>query len=274
MPVERDDAALAQPVRPRGPARLAHHDAARVRPRRLGARLGDAVVADHRRGEADDLLRVARVGDDLLVAGHRGREDGLAEGDALGADRLARGRPCRPRARGSPAAQRHRVIAVVRRTRARPRPSAAPCRAASAPSSHEFAERERKPSSPTRQRRRRGRAGRGSRGAPTAIRGALEPEGPRRPGRHPLEQRLEREQPRLDEVRVERGERRLEAGDAERRLLERDVLLVRARAARGRSRSPRSCRRAAPRSAPRGRRRPGAAGSSSGSGRATRPPRR
>ena len=55
----------------------------RVRPRPTRERpLGDAVVADHRRGEADDLLGVARVGDDLLVAGHRGREDRLAERDA------------------------------------------------------------------------------------------------------------------------------------------------------------------------------------------------
>ena len=91
MPGERRDAALVQPVRPLGPARLAHHDGARVRPRRLGAVLGDAVVADHRRGEADDLPAEARVGDDLLVAGHRGREDGLAEGVA-GDRRSRRGR--------------------------------------------------------------------------------------------------------------------------------------------------------------------------------------
>ena len=48
----------------------------------------DAVVPDHRRREADDLLGEARVGDDLLVAGHRRGEDGLAEGEALSADRL------------------------------------------------------------------------------------------------------------------------------------------------------------------------------------------
>src|SRR5262245_57079750 len=57
--------------------------------RRLGARRSDAVVPDHRRREADDLVRVARVGDDLLVAGHRRREDGLAERVAVGADGLA-----------------------------------------------------------------------------------------------------------------------------------------------------------------------------------------
>ena len=86
---ERDDAALVQPVRPRRPARLAHERRARVRPLRLGARGRDAVVADHRRGEADELLGVARVGDDLLVARHRRREDGLAERAARRRDRLA-----------------------------------------------------------------------------------------------------------------------------------------------------------------------------------------
>jgi hypothetical protein len=50
---------------------------------------GDAVVADHRRREADELLRVTRIGDDLLVAGHRRREHGLAEREALRGDRLA-----------------------------------------------------------------------------------------------------------------------------------------------------------------------------------------
>ena len=74
--------------------------------------------------------------------------------------------------------------------------------------------------------RLRCRAGRGSRGAPTAIRGGVEPVRARRAGGHPLEERLERDQPGLDEVRVERRERRLEPGDAERRRLERHLLLV------------------------------------------------
>ena len=39
----------------------------------------DAVVADQRVGEGDDLPGVARVGDRLLVAGHAGVEDDLAE---------------------------------------------------------------------------------------------------------------------------------------------------------------------------------------------------
>src|SRR5262249_56646271 len=53
------------------------------------------------------------------------------------------------------------------------------------------------------------------------------PEDPSRSGRHPLEQRLERQQAGLDEVRVERGECGLEAGHAERGRLERHLLLVR-----------------------------------------------
>ena len=46
----------------------------------------DAVVADQRVGEDDDLAGVGGVGDRLLVAGHRGVEDDLA------GDRLAGGR--------------------------------------------------------------------------------------------------------------------------------------------------------------------------------------
>ena len=54
----------------------------RARPDALGLhRLGaDAVVADVRVGERDDLVREARVGDGLLVARHAGREDDLAGG--------------------------------------------------------------------------------------------------------------------------------------------------------------------------------------------------
>ena len=76
-------------------------------------------------------------------------------------------------------------------------------------------------------------------------------------------------------VRVERGERGLEPGDAERRRLERHVLLLaRVRRVVGRDR-PRSCRRGAP-SMQRGAvvLASAAAGSSSGSGRASAPPRR
>ena len=82
----------------------------------------------------------------------------------------------------------------------------------------------------------------------------LEAEDPRRAGRHALEQGLEREQAGLDEVRVERGERGLEPGDAERRRLERDVLLVpRVRRVVGRDRTRSSPSRSASSSAARSR---------------------
>ena len=106
------------------------------------ARRRDAVVADHRRREADDLLGVARVGDDLLVAGHRGREDGLAEREALGADRLA--------AEDGPVLEGEEAGHDSYTTR----PAATSARTlprSVSPSSHELTERERKPSSLTRQ---------------------------------------------------------------------------------------------------------------------------
>ena len=84
-----DDAVLVQPVRPVRPARLAHDDCSRVRATRLRPCLVDAVVADHRRREADELPLEARIGRDLLVAAHRRGEHGLAERESLGADRLA-----------------------------------------------------------------------------------------------------------------------------------------------------------------------------------------
>ena len=56
--------------RPLLAAERAHERRLRVRLGRLAALVGDAVVADHRRREADELARVARVGDGLLVAGH------------------------------------------------------------------------------------------------------------------------------------------------------------------------------------------------------------
>ena len=113
------------------------------------------------------------------------------------------------------------------------------------PSSHELTERERKPPSLTRQlefsssrTRFAGRADRDPR--------RVEPVRARRAGRHSLEQRLERQEPGLDEVGVERGEGGLEPGDAERRLLERHLLLVpRVRRVVGRD-ARRSSRRGAP----------------------------
>ena len=149
-----------------GPRASRISDRARVRPLRLGALVGDAVVADHRRREADELLRVARVGDDLLVAGHRGREDRLAEREALGGRRTRRERPFRPRARGS------RVI--PRTPCVRRRPSRAPCRAASrrAATSSPSASGSRPP---RRASSRSGRAGRGSPARRPRSRGSSRP---------------------------------------------------------------------------------------------------
>ena len=138
-PGQRDDPVLLQPGRPLRAARLPHQHRLRVRSGRLGAAGGDAVVADHRRREADELLGEARVGDGLLVAGHRGREDGLAERGAGGADRRA--------------AEDRAVL--EREEGAHPcttRPSATVFSTAPRsfrPSSQELAERERKPLSVT-----------------------------------------------------------------------------------------------------------------------------
>ena len=80
---------------------VAHDDAAGVDAVGLHRRGRDAVVADQRIGEDDDLARVGGVGDRLLVAGHRGVEDDLA-GDRPGVGRRARRRSgSRPRAGGS-----------------------------------------------------------------------------------------------------------------------------------------------------------------------------
>src|SRR5207244_8807424 len=54
----------------------------------------------------------------------------------------------------------------------------------------------------------------------------IEPVDACRTGGHPLQQRLQLQQAGLDQVRIERGEGGLEAGDAEGRGLERDLLLV------------------------------------------------
>ena len=58
----------------------------------------DAVVADVRIGEGDELAGEARVGHRLLVAGHAGREDDLADRVAVVADVRRRRTACRPRA--------------------------------------------------------------------------------------------------------------------------------------------------------------------------------
>src|SRR5262249_34778416 len=80
-PCEGDDAALAQPACELR-ADVAHHDALALDAVGLHPRLVDAVGADQRIGETQDLGDVARVGDRLLVARHRRREARLARGDA------------------------------------------------------------------------------------------------------------------------------------------------------------------------------------------------
>ena len=196
-PGQRDDPVLLQPVRPLRPARLAHQHRLRVRSGRLGAAGGDAVVADHRRREADELLGEARVGDGLLVAGHRGREDGLAEGDARRADRLAaEDRAVLEREKGAHPCTTRPSATVF---------STAP-RSVS-PSSQELAERERKPAlghRPLLLEVEQDEVG---------ARADLDPrlrqaERTRGPAGHALEQRLQRDEPGLDEVGVERRERR------------------------------------------------------------------
>ena len=104
--------------------------AARVDAVGLHRRGADAVVADVRVGEGDELAGEARVGHRLLVAGHAGREDDLADDVAAARRRRRRRSACRPRA------GRRRVMRRPPRTRARGRrrrrrrPSAARGRAA------------------------------------------------------------------------------------------------------------------------------------------------
>src|ERR671923_823058 len=156
------NALAAQPVGPPRPASLTHDDGARVHAPRLRAYGRDAVVADHRRREGDDLLRVAGIGDDLLVTGHRRREDGLAEAGALRTDGLApEQRPVlEEQEAGHAASYARRPAATVARTRPR----------SVSPISHEFVERERNPSSCTRQPAAVSSSTRFA-SAPTAIRG-------------------------------------------------------------------------------------------------------
>ena len=86
--------AIAEPRAPAGRpggagavAGAGHDHRARPGPAALVAARPGPVVADHRRGEAEDLPEVRRVGDRLLVAGHAGGEDHLAQGRARGRGR-------------------------------------------------------------------------------------------------------------------------------------------------------------------------------------------
>ncbi len=164
-PVSATTPFWASHARPLRPPRLAHDDAAHVDAVRLAAVVGDAVVADHRRREAEDLLGVARVGDELLVAGHRGREDGLAEGDALGAHRPAgEDLAVLEDERAGHASCTTRPAAIVSLT----------LPLSVCPSSQELAECERKPSSVTRQAASVSSRTRFA-GAPTSMRGGSIP---------------------------------------------------------------------------------------------------
>ena len=49
----------------------------------------DAVIANVRVGQRDDLLAVARVCEDFLVAGHGGVEHHLADGGASGSNGIS-----------------------------------------------------------------------------------------------------------------------------------------------------------------------------------------
>src|SRR5581483_3067279 len=162
---ERDDAALVQPVGPLGTASLAHEDRLRVHAPRLRARLGDAVVADHRRREADDLLREARIGDGLLVAAHTGGEHGLSGGEALRGDRLA----AEDRSVLECEKARHASNAT-----APPAIVIATAPTSRSPSSQLLRESERKPCASTSHSRSRSRSTRLA-GAPTATRGRSRP---------------------------------------------------------------------------------------------------
>src|SRR6185312_2968659 len=101
---------------------------------RLGPSFGDAVVADHRRREAHELLGEARIGDHFLVTRHRGREHRLADGEALRPDRVAaEDRAVLERKKAGHVAYASRPAAIVART----------FPLTVSPSSHEFTERDR-----------------------------------------------------------------------------------------------------------------------------------
>ena len=95
---DRRDAAVAQPVQPAALGvggvlavdRRAHDRRARPWAVGLHRLLRDAVVADVRVGEGDELAGEGRVGHRLLVAAHAGREDDLAGDHRLVRVRAAR----------------------------------------------------------------------------------------------------------------------------------------------------------------------------------------
>ena len=186
---DRRDPAVGQPVEParaRRRARPRGRRAARMIAARAWIRSDsiasarDAVVADLRVGEGDQLAGVARVGHRLLVAGHRGREHDLADRVRVGAARERRRSASRPRAgrrrsrRSSALATRPRRASARGRRPRRRRASAAPGRGAcgrgssSSPSGSRSRAR-RPPSVASRSTRHR------LAGSPGAIRGVGRP---------------------------------------------------------------------------------------------------
>ena len=74
----------------RRPAReMFDHAAGDRRVRMLRHRTRDAVVADQRIGERQDLSGVRRIGERFLIAGHAGVKDGLAERRRVRAETIA-----------------------------------------------------------------------------------------------------------------------------------------------------------------------------------------
>ena len=99
---DRRDPAVVQPGQPAALGarrvlavdRRAHDGRAGVDPVGLHRLRGDAVVADVRVREGDQLTRVAGVAHRLLIARHRGREDDLADGVRVGsAGQAVKARP-------------------------------------------------------------------------------------------------------------------------------------------------------------------------------------
>ena len=202
----------------------------RARPDAIGLHrlLADAVVADVRIGERDDLPGEARVGDRLLIARHAGREDDLAGGRTGRAHRDAvearavleqdvrRGAAAHAGTLSSVDRSRYATAPAATVSSTRPR-SVRPGEAAVLRAAFVAA----LPHDPL-----------GVEVDEHEVRGLAH--GDRRDEqveqaearRELLDDELERQRAGHDEVGVDRRERRLQPGRAHRRLLERDVLLV------------------------------------------------
>ena len=114
--LDSDDIALCKEVRQaldalpvaRRIAHVMHDEATQMKLPRLHILLVDAVVADLRVRQRDNLASIARIAHDLLIAHHRGVEHHFAEGLPLGT--------ARPSFEDSPVLERQkrlRMLAVV-----------------------------------------------------------------------------------------------------------------------------------------------------------------